>query len=57
MWITSYSKIWRNEKVVEVRKTRAKNNKSLSGDNNLSNELKQAQNSYYYTIRKAKQIF
>lgn len=54
--ITAYSKRWWNEKVAEARKIWAKDKKRLSGDGDLKEELKQARNSYYRTIRKAKRL-
>lgn len=54
--ITAYSKRWWNEGVAEARKEWAKNKRRLSKDENLKDEFKQARNSYYRTIRKAKRI-
>lgn len=54
--IMAYSKRWWNEEVAEARKTWGKNKRRLSGDENLKDELKQARNSYYRTIRKAKRL-
>ena len=54
--ITSYSKRWWNEEVAEARKTWAKNKRRLSGDEDLKDKLKQARNSYYRIVRKARQL-
>lgn len=42
--------------MAEARKTWAKNKRRLSRDENLKDELKQARNSYYRTIKKAKRL-
>ncbi len=52
--ITAHSKRWWNEEVAEARKTWAKNKKRLRRNEDLKEELKQACNLYYKTIRKAK---
>ena len=54
--ITAYSKRWWNHDVAEARKTWARDKKRLSRDQDLKEELKQAHNKYYRTIRKAKRI-
>ena len=54
--ITAYSKRWRNEEVAEARKIWAKNKKKLSGKEDLKEELRQAQYSYYQAIREAKRL-
>ncbi len=55
--ITAYSKRWWNHDLAEVRKTWARDKKRLSRDQDLKEELKQARNKYYRSIRKAKRIY
>ena len=52
--ITSYSKRWWNKEVAEARSTWAKDKRRLGKDEDLKEELKQAQNQYFWTIKKAK---
>ena len=54
--VCAYSKQWWNEGVAEARRLWAKDKRKLSGDENRKQELKQARNSYYRTIRKAKRL-
>ena len=54
--VTAYSKRWWNEEVAEARKVWAKNKKRLSESEAYREELKQARNQYYRTIRKAKRL-
>lgn len=54
--ITAYSKRWSNEEVAKARKSWGKNKRRLRGDENFKDKLKQARNSYYRTIRKAKRF-
>lgn len=54
--VSAYSKRWWNEEVAEARKRWAKDKRELSRDDDRKQELKQARNSYYRTIRKAKRL-
>lgn len=54
--VSAYSKWWWNEEVAEAKKRWAKDKRELSRDENRKQELKQARNSYYRTIRKAKRL-
>lgn len=51
-----YSKRRWNEEVAEARKRWAQDKRKLGGDESRKQELKQAHNSYYRTIRKAKRL-
>lgn len=52
--LTSYSKKWWNDEVVQARKTWAKEKRRLRGCLNSNKELKKVRNAYYHIIRKAK---
>ncbi len=52
--ITSYSKRWWNKKVAKARSTWVKDKRRLDRNEDLKEELKQARNQYFRTIRKAK---
>lgn len=54
--VYAYSKQWWNKEVAEARSSWAKAKKKLGGDKIRKQELKQARNSYYQTIRKAKRL-
>ena len=52
--VTSYSKKWWNKEVAEARLLWAKDKRRLGQNEDLKEELKQAQNRYFRTIKKAK---
>ena len=54
--VSAYSKRWWNEEIAEARFSWAKAKKDLGRDEIRKQELKQARNSYYRTIRKAKRL-
>ena len=54
--VSAYSKRWWNKEVAEARSSWAKAKRDLGRDETRKQELKQARNSYYRTIRKAKRL-
>ena len=54
--VCAYFKRWWNEEVAEARRRWARDKRKFGGDENRKQELKQAWNSYYRTIRKAKRL-
>ena len=52
--VCAYSKRWWNEEVAEARKRWARDKREFDRDEDRKQELKQARNSYYQTIRRAK---
>ncbi len=54
--VCAYSKRWWNKEVAEARTCWAKDKKKFGRDETRKQELKQARNSYYRTIRKAKRL-
>ena len=54
--VCAYSKGWWNEEVAEARKRWERDKIEFGRDEDRKQELKQARNSYYRTIRKAKRL-
>lgn len=55
--VSSYSKQYWNNKLIKVRKFWVKDKKKLGWNDDWKQKLKQACNSYYQTIQKAKQLY
>ena len=56
LYVSPFSKRWWNDEVAEARKTWARAKRSYGRDDKYQDELKQARNTYYRVIRKAKRV-
>lgn len=54
LYVSPFSKRWWNDKVVKTRKVWTRAKKIYERDIKYKDELKQAHNIYYYTIKKTK---
>ncbi len=52
--VSSFSKRWWNDEVVEARKTWAREKRRLKNSFGVTEELKKARNAYYHIIQKVK---
>lgn len=56
LYVSPFSKRWWNDEVAKARKTWARAKKSYGREDRYQDELKQARNTYYRVIRKAKKV-